>query len=382
MKVMTLKEVETVPPSTLDVEAAVVEAKGDPFRLRTVKVEEPRPDELLVRIAATGVCQTDAHSRNQEYPVPMPVILGHEGAGVVERVGSAVRDLAPGDHVALTFPSCGRCDACRAGAPANCAHGFPLAFGASRLDGSNAYGDGVHGHFFGQSSFARFALATERNAVRIPDDMPLWLAGPLGCGLQTGAGAVMNSLRVGAGESIAVFGTGAVGLAAVMAAKIVGATTIVAVDVNDSRLALATELGATHTINGRTENTEERLRQIRPDGFHYVLEITAVPQMLALAVEVLRPMGTAALIGGAPAGTKAPIDMNSLLNGGRMLRGIAQGDSLPQVFIPKLAGLYRSGLFPVDRLVRTYDFADINQAFEDAARGDVIKPVLVMDELD
>lgn len=371
-----------MPSAALEVEAAVVEGKGEPFQFRTVSVEDPRPDEVLVRIVATGVCQTDAHARNQEYPIPMPVILGHEGAGIVEKVGSAVRDVAPGDHVALTFPSCGRCASCRAGAPANCEYGFPLAFGAARLDGSNAYGDGVHGHFFGQSSFARFALANERNTVRLPDDMPLWLAGPLGCGMQTGAGAVMNSLQVGAGESIAVFGTGSVGLAAVMAAKAVGATTIVAVDVNDSRLALAAELGATHTVNGRTEDTATRLRQIRPSGFDHVLEITAIPRMLALAVEVLRPMGVAALIGGAPAGTTAPIDMNTLLNGGRVLRGIAQGDSVPQTFIPKLAELYRSGLFPFDRLVRTYDFADINQAFEDTARGEVIKPVLLMGESD
>ncbi|GAA1013668.1 MULTISPECIES: NAD(P)-dependent alcohol dehydrogenase [Streptomyces] len=367
-----------MPSAPMDVEAAVVEAKGDPFRIRTVPLEEPRPDEVLVRVAATGVCQTDAHSRNQDYPIPMPVILGHEGAGIVEQVGSAVKDLAPGDRVAMTFPSCGRCDACRAGFPANCTHGFELAFGASRQDGTNAYGDGVHGHFFGQSSFARYALATERNTVRLPDDMPLELAGPLGCGMQTGAGAVMNSLEVGAGESLVVLGTGAVGLAAVMAAKVVGATTIVAVDINPSRLALAEELGATHTVDASTEDTGTRLRQIRPDGYHYILEITAQPRMLALAVDHLRPMGTAALIGGAPAGTTAPIDMNRLLNGGRRLRGIAQGDSVPQIFIPQLADLYRAGKFPVDRLVRTYDFADINQAFADAASGEVIKPVLLM----
>jgi aryl-alcohol dehydrogenase len=364
----------------LDIEAAVVDQKGGPFHIRTVNVAAPRSDEVLVRIVATGVCQTDAHSRDQSYPVPLPVILGHEGAGVVESVGSEVRDIVPGDHVALTFPSCGHCRPCRAGAPANCEHGFELSFGAARLDGSNAYaGSNVHGHFFGQSSFARFALANERNTVRIPEDMPLTLVGPLGCGMQTGAGAVINSLRVSAGESIAVFGTGAVGLAAVMAAKAVGATTIVAVDVNDARLELAEELGATHLVNGLKEDTGGRLRKIRPRGFDYVLEITAVPAMLALAVELLGSMGIAALIGGAPAGTKAPIDMNSLLNGGRMVRGIAQGDSVPQSLIPTLIELYRSGRFPFDRLVRAYEFTDINQAFEDAARGDVIKPVLVMD---
>ena len=262
--------------------------------------------------------------------------------------------------------------------PAYCAHGFQLLFGGSRLDGSNAYADdGVHGHFFAQSSFAQFALASERNTVRIAKDMPLELVGPLGCGLQTGAGAVLNSLRVNAGEALAVFGTGAVGLAAVMAANIVGAATIVAVDVNETRLALAAELGATHTINAKTDDLTDQLRKIRPHGFDYVLEITALPHMLALAVELITPRGVAALIGGAPAGTTAAIDMNTLL-AGRALRGIMQGDSIPQIFIPKLVELYRSGRFPIDRLVRAYEFANINQAFADAAQGTVIKPVLMM----
>jgi aryl-alcohol dehydrogenase len=359
-------------------QAAVVEEKGGPFRIRTVSMPAPRPDEVLVRIVATGVCQTDAHMRNQDYPIPLPMILGHEGAGIVESVGSAVRDVSPGDHVALTFLSCGRCGPCRTAAPAYCAHGFQLLFGGSRLDGSNAYADdGVHGHFFGQSSFAEFALASERNTVRVAKEMPLELVGPLGCGLQTGAGAVLNSLRVNAGESVAVFGTGAVGLAAVMAANIVSAGTIVAVDVNETRLALAAELGATHTINAKTDDLADQLRKIRPGGFDYILEITALPHMLALALELIAPRGVAALLGGAPAGTTANIDMTTLLTG-RALRGIMQGDSIPQIFIPKLVELYRSGRFPIDRLVRTYKFADINQAFADAAQGTVIKPVLMM----
>jgi aryl-alcohol dehydrogenase len=360
-----------------EMQAAVVEEKGGPFRLRTVQIPDPRADEVLVRIVATGVCQTDAHMRNQDYPIPLPMILGHEGAGVVEAAGSAVRDLAPGDHVALTVPSCGHCDACWTGAPASCARFIQLAFSGFRLDGSSAYeGTGTHGHFFGQSSFAQYALASERNTVRIAGDVPFELVGPLGCGLQTGAGAVLNSLRLNAGESLAVFGTGAVGLAAVMAANIVGATTIVAVDVNESRLALAAELGATDTINAASDDFADQLRKI-PGGFDYILETTARPQMLAIAVESIKPTGVAALIGAAPAGTTAPIDMTSLL-AGRSIRGIMQGDSVPHLFIPKLVDLYRSGHFPIDRLVRRYPFADINEAFADAARGTVIKPVLMM----
>jgi aryl-alcohol dehydrogenase len=365
------------------VTAAVIREKGGPFILEELDLEaQPRPDEVLVRVVATGICQTDVHVRNQDYPVPLPVVLGHEGAGVVERVGDGVTTVEPGDHVALSYQACGHCRSCLSGHQPYCQYAFEINFGAARLDGSNALrakreqgGGEIHGHFFGQSSFATYALATERNVVKVPHDVPLELVGPLGCGFQTGAGAVMNSLRPPAASSLAVFGAGAVGLAAIMAARIVGANPIIAVDVIPERLSLAAELGATHTINGKQEDTRRRIAEITGRGADYVLEITGRPQMLKLALDLLAPLGTAALIGGAPAGTEAPVDMTALL-GGRTLRGIAQGDSIPQVFIPKLIDLYRAGLFPFDRLVRFYEFGEINQAVADAQRGDVIKPIL------
>jgi aryl-alcohol dehydrogenase len=361
--------------------AAVVERKGAPFELRTIRTEPIRPYEVLVRMVASGVCQTDAHSRNQDLPVPLPAVLGHEGAGIVAEVGPAVTRFAVGDHVAMSFPSCGICRPCRTGAPANCVRSFELSFGCVRADGSNGYdfeGSGLHGHFFGQSSFGTYARATEHNLVKIDADMPLELAAPLVCGVQTGAGAVLNSLAVRPGSSVLIIGAGAVGLSAVMAAVIAGADPIIAVDITANRLELALDLGATHTINSRTEDLAARVREIAPEGVDYAIEITAIPKMLALAVELLTPMGTAALVGGAPAGATTPIDMNSLLNGGRRVRGIAQGDSVPQVFIPQLIDYWRSGRLPLESLVRTYEFADINQAFEDAASGDTVKPVLLM----
>lgn len=362
----------------IEITAAVVEEKGAPFVLRRLVTEPLRQDEVLVRVLAAGVCQTDAHSRNQDLPVPLPAVLGHEGAGVVAEVGSAVTGLAVGDHVAMTFPSCGRCGPCLSGAPANCVRGFELSFGCVRPDGTNAYAEaGVRGHFFGQSSFATYARGTERNVVRVDAEMPPYLVGPLGCGVQAGAGAILNSLRVEPGASVLIVGTGTVGLSAVMAATIAGAETI-AVDINDARLDLARELGATHTVNSRTDDIATRVREIHPHGVDYVLEITALPTMLALAVDLLAPMGTAALVGGAPAGATAPIDMNRLLNGGRRVRGIAQGDSVPPLFVPRLVEFWRDGRLPLEKLVRTYDFADINAAFDDAAHGHTIKPVLVM----
>ena len=363
------------------IRGAVLETKGGAFALQDLEIDEPRADEILVKIVASGICQTDAHARDQHMPVPLPAVLGHEGAGIVERVGSAVTSFAAGDHVVLSYQSCGHCRPCLSGHAPYCLRGFDANFGAARLAGTNGLhragsSDGqMHGHFFGQSSFATYSLVTERNAVRIPKDVPLELMAPLGCGLQTGAGAVLNSLQVAAGSSIAIFGTGAVGLASVMAARVAGATKIIAVDVNTQRLALATELGATHTINAREQNIASRLAELVRGGVDYILEITGRPEMLAMAVDSVTHMGVVGLIGGAPAGTKAPIDMLSLAFG-RQVRGIVQGDAIPQVFIPKLVELQRSGKFPFERLVRFYEFEDINQAFADSSKGDVIKPIL------
>jgi aryl-alcohol dehydrogenase len=200
------------------IKAAVVRRKGGPFAIETLRVETPRADEVLVRMVATGMCHTDIVIRDQVYPVPLPIVLGHEGAGVVESVGENVRKVAPGDHVVLSFMSCGHCARCAAGQPAYCAKGHPLCFGGAREDGTTAMHDSdaapVHDHFFGQSSFGTFALAHERTVVKVRKDVPLERLGPLGCGIQTGAGAVMNALKVGPGQSFAAFGAGSVGLRA------------------------------------------------------------------------------------------------------------------------------------------------------------------------
>jgi aryl-alcohol dehydrogenase len=366
--------------------AAVVEKTGAPFALRELELDGPRTDEILVRIVAVGICQTDVHVRDRVQAPGLPMVLGHEGSGVVEEVGDAVTAVRPGDRVVLSYDACGHCRFCLSGRYSYCEQAMAINFGGSRLDGTNAlhrlgakaddraHGE-IHGHFFGQSSFATYALATERNVVKVPGDLPLELLGPLGCGLQTGAGAVLNSLRVPANASIAILGTGAVGLSAVMAARAAGAHPIIGVDLVPIRLALARELGATHTIDTRTEDIRERIAEITGSGADYVLEITALPEMLKLAVDVLAPCGTAGQIGGGVPGAEASISMSRLLLG-RSVRGIIQGDSIPRVFIPKLIEMYRRGQFPFDRLVRFYDFAQINQAVADAATGDTIKPIL------
>lgn len=357
-------------PSALPVhriQAAVLRKSRAPLKIETLELEGPREDEVLVRLAASGICHTDIDFLD-DWNGP-PVVLGHEGAGVVIEVGKNIKAVKPGHHVVLSYQSCGRCPECRKGHPSGCDSFWEANFGFARLDGTNALErSGVRGHFFGQSSFATHALATERNLVKVRPDLPLELLAPLGCGLQTGAGTVLNSLQVKPGAGLAVFGTGAVGLAAVMAARIVGAHPIIGVDLNPQRLKLALELGATHVIDNGREDVASRIAAITGRGVDYVLEITGAPRMYQVAMEVLNPRGTVALI--------ATPDGSASWSRGRRTLSIIQGDAVPQSFIPHLIELYDAGRFPFDRLVRFYDFRDINRAVADAKRGDAIKPVL------
>jgi aryl-alcohol dehydrogenase len=365
----------------MKITAAVVREEAQPFSIEELELEEPRVDEVLVRIVATGVCHTDLIVRDQWYPVPLPSVLGHEGAGVVERVGEAVTKVQPGDHVVLSFNSCGLCANCAQGRPTYCLNFFERNFGGARPDGSNGLsrnGDPVHDHFFGQSSFADYTLAAERSVVKVSQDAPLELLGPLGCGIQTGAGSVLNTLRPEAGSSIAVFGTGAVGMSAIMAAVVAGCTTIIGIDVKPNRMELARELGATHTINGAKTDAVEEIGKITGGGTDYSLETSAVPQVFRQAVDCLVPLGVCGLVGAAPLGTEASLDMNNILIPGRTVRGIVEGDSVPDVFIPRLIELHDRGRFPFDRLIEFYDLEEINQAAEDSEEGTVLKPVLRM----
>ncbi|MFG3662336.1 NAD(P)-dependent alcohol dehydrogenase [Streptomyces sp. NPDC047706] len=364
------------------IRAAVAEGQSDPLVIHELELDEPKDDEVLVRLVATGICQTDAHAWHQRIPVGLPHVLGHEGAGVVEKVGESVDDVQPGDHVVLSFQSCGRCEPCLKGHPAYCDQAFTANFSGARLDGSRGIRristkDGetteLNGHFFGQSSFATHALTNVSNTVKVPKDAPLELLAPLGCGLQTGAGAVMNSFSLPAGASIAVLGVGAVGFGALMAARVACAAKIIAVDVHAERLALAKELGATHTIDVRQGDVTAAIREIAPRGVDFVLDTTGRPEMLGHAVASLASMGQVGLVAGGSPEAAVPASELAL---GKSVAGIVQGDAVPQRFIPQLVELFQAGRFPVDRLVRFYDFEDINAAFDDAARGEVVKPVL------
>lgn len=366
----------------MKITAAVVESKGAPFALQEVELGELRDDEVLVKVAASGICHTDLLCRDQWYPVPLPAVLGHEGAGVVEAVGSAVKRFAPGDRVGMSYDSCGHCPACAKALGAYCHTFFEHNFASSRpADGSSALSrDGalLHAHFFGQSSFATHAVANERNVVRLDGSIPLDVVAPFGCGIQTGAGAVLNTLRVQAGSSLAVFGTGAVGLSAVLAGVIAGCTTIIGIDLRPARLALARELGATHTIDAGERDAVEAIREITGAGVDFSLETTASPKVFRQAVDCTAPAGVCGLIGAPAFGTEVSLDMNTILVAGRTVRGIVEGDSVPGVFLPKLVRLWEQGRFPVERLMTWYDFDQIDEAARDAESGKTIKAVLRM----
>ena len=363
----------------MHITAAVARAKNTPFSLETLSLEEPRFDEVLVRLVATGICHTDISMRDHKiYPVPHPVVLGHEGAGVVERVGAGVTKVQAGDHVILTSNSCGHCPSCVEGMPVYCYDFNAYNFSGSRPDGSSPLsknGEKIH-YFHAQSTFADYSVTRERSVVKVRNDAPLELLGPLGCGVMTGSGAVINSMAVGVGHSIAVFGSGSVGLSAIMAAKLVGAGIIIAVDLVESRLTLARELGATHAVNPDKESTVEAIKRIAGAGVNFTLDTTGNMKVLRQAMDVLAPRGICGFVGGAPAGAAVTIDVEHIMVGGRTIRGIIEGDSNPEVFLPKLIELYMLGRFPFDRLVKFYPFEEINTAVDDALSGRTVKPIL------
>ncbi|MDH6454977.1 MULTISPECIES: NAD(P)-dependent alcohol dehydrogenase [unclassified Streptomyces] len=365
---------------SLTTRAAVVESGGAPFTLSDVTLDEPGPREALVRMVATGLCHTDLGVASGGLPFPLPGVLGHEGAGVVEAVGSAVTGVAPGDHVVLSFTSCGDCRNCDGGHPAYCAGWLPLnLLGGRRADGTSTIsrdGEPLGGHFFGQSSFAERALVDERSLVKVDPDVPLESIAPLGCGVQTGVGAVWNVLKPVTGSTIVVLGAGAVGLSAVMAAALTPATTIVAVDRVGERLALAKELGATHTVDAAAEDLGEALAAITGgQGADGIVETTGNVAVLRQGVDALGARGTLVVVGAPPFGTEVSLDVNGLLGGKRVV-GLTLGDAETQSFIPALVRLVKEGRLPLHRLISTYPFADIDQAVRDMGAGKAIKPVL------
>jgi aryl-alcohol dehydrogenase len=363
----------------MKIRAAVLRAGSEPYSLEELELAGPGTGEILVRIVGCGMCHTDMVPRAAEFAAlaPLPLVPGHEGAGVVEGVGPGVGSIAVGDHVVLSFDSCGGCGNCLAGHPAYCDTFLARNLSARNPDGSSPATDGggkpVGSRWFGQSSFATHALASARNAVVVDRSLPLEVLGPLGCGVQTGAGSVLIALGMRAGATIAVYGAGAVGLSGVMAARVAGATTIVAVDLHPARLELARELGATHAIDGKADDVTQQILSLT-GGVEYALDTTGIPGVIAGALTALKPRGVCGLVGVRGADlVLAPLTLEL----GRTVVGIIEGDVIPQQFIPRMIALWQQGRFPFDRLIRKYSLEKIDEAERASLAGEVVKPVLL-----
>jgi aryl-alcohol dehydrogenase len=363
------------------IRAWVADAPNGGLAPETLDLDEIRPGEVLVRVAAVGICHTDiAYTDGSRPAAPFPLVAGHEGAGVIATVGPGTEGFAVGDRVVMSFSSCGRCRGCLSGRPARCSFFRELnsGFGGPGSGGrlTRRGGEKVSAGFFGQSSFAEHALTGVRNLVRVPDGVPLHLAAPFGCGVQTGAGAVLNALRLQPGDALLVTGTGAVGMSAVMAARAAGAAVIVAVDPVESRRALALTLGATHALDP-ADVAGGALDAIKVP-LDFAIDTSGRPEMIRAAVAAVHADGVVVLIAAGRTGALADIPLRDLIVG-RQVRGAVEGDAVPQLLIPRLLELWRAGKFPVEAMVSTFAAAELNDAMRAMKLGHVVKPVVVFD---
>jgi aryl-alcohol dehydrogenase len=360
--------------------SALVQSPGAPFEIVDLDLDEPRQDEILVRIKAVGLCHTDLTVKDMLPAEMFPRVFGHEGAGVVEAVGAEVTGVQVGDHVVMSIRSCRACGQCHSGGYAYCEQTLLLNYMGYRMDGSTTMHDGeqaVQASFFGQSSFSEFAIGYTDNVVVIDPSIDLSVAAPFGCGFQTGAGAVMNTIKPAANSSLVVYGTGAVGIAAVAAAHALGVQTVIAVDTMASRLEAAASVGATTLNPTALDGTSlvEKIKELTGGGATASVDTTAVPEVVSQAVQALAPRGKLVVVGvGAAPYTFDSLD---LMQNGKVVQGCIEGDSDPLVMVPELLRMNRDGRLPLDRLITTYAFDDINTAVADVTAGKVVKPVLV-----
>lgn len=361
--------------------AAVLFEAGQKLEIRDVEVQGPQAGEVLVRMAAAGICHSDLHAMTGHLVASLPAILGHEGSGIVAEVGPGVTAVKPGDHVIpLWRLSCGSCEYCSDGRPALCPEGTQIRMTGRLLDGTTRFTlDGKEiKHFAGVSSFSEYSVIPARAVLKIPDDFPLDRAALLGCAVITGVGAVFNCARVRPGSSVAVFGAGGIGLNIIQGAAIAGAEKIVAVDVLANKLEFAKQFGATHTINGSTGNAVEQIKALTDGkGVEYAFEAIGLPATMRQAYDSLRKRGMAVVVGVTPMTAEVSVPVMTLVYEERILTGSVYGSSRPAIDIPKLIALYRSGKLKLDELLtRRYPFAEINEAYGALERGEVARSVV------
>lgn len=363
--------------------AAVLNGPNQAFEIETVEIEDPRAGEILIDVKAVGICHSDLVVATGVFGTVFPAVLGHEGAGVVRAIGAGVTKVKPGDKVLLTFNSCGACGNCHDHQPAYCDQFVPSNMLSVRSDGStrlkNAKGP-IADNFFGQSSFASKSIANERNVIKLADDTDLAAVAPLGCGVQTGAGGVMKSLAAKKGEALVVIGGGSVGLSGVMGGVLAGCSPIILIEPQAGRRDIGTKIGATHVIDTAAGDTAEQVRAIVPTGVDVVLDTSGHIPALQAALNMLRARGRLGLVG-LPSDPAAAVSIPLMqwITIGGTVRGIVEGDSDPDEFLPELVAHFNAGRLPIDKFTKTYKLADINTAIEDAHSGKAIKVVLLMD---
>ncbi len=360
--------------------ASVLFEQGAPLRVEELDLEAPREGEVLVRMAASGVCHSCLHAADGSWKgVPVPIVLGDEGAGTVESVGAGVRDLEAGDHVILSWaPTCGRCHYCVIGRPNLCEKRLPgrglLPDGTTRmsLGGKPVY------HYGHVATYASRTVVHESSAIRIDPAMPLDRAALVGCSVMTGVGAVLNTARVPAGASMAVFGTGGVGLNVVQGGAMVAAHPIIAVDVKTARLEHARALGATHAVDASKEEPAAAIRRITGRGADFTFVAVGDARAVGQAADALAPGGTCVVIGVPPTGQTFPLDVRPLVTGERAIVGSSYGGARTREDLPRLVALYQAGKLKIDELItKRYGLEEANEAFRALAAGELGRGLIV-----
>jgi len=361
------------------VKGAVLYEFGSPLVIDDIEVDPPQEGEVLVRVAASGVCHSDLHAVQGIHPPPLPVILGHEGAGIVEEVGENVHHVRPGDHVILSWlPYCGKCRFCSAGRPGLC-DDLAWSDAGTMMDGTTRFHRGdlriLHNT---ASTFAELTVVPAQTAISVDPSLPLAELALLGCAVMTGVGAVLNTARVRPGETVAIVGCGGVGLNIVQGAVIAGAEVIIAVDVMPEKLELARSLGATHTVNASDGAVKQAVHETVPGGVHYSFEALGRPETIQTAISLIGKGGKAVLVGMAPPDARIALDALSMTYQEQSIMGSWYGSCRPSVDFPRLLELYQDGKLELKSLVtRTCKLEEVNEAFDAMERGEVARTVIV-----
>jgi alcohol dehydrogenase len=357
-------------------------AHSKPLRIEEVELDPPGPGEILVRIAAAGLCHSDLSVIEGNRPRPMPMALGHEAAGVVEELGSGVEDLKKGDHVVMVFvPSCGHCLPCSEGRPALCEPGAAANGAGTLLSGARRLrrnGEAVN-HHLGVSGFADYAVISRRSCVKVDPELPLDEAALFGCAVLTGVGAVINTAQVPAGATVAVIGLGGVGLSSILGAVASGASRVVAVDLSDEKLGLARQLGATDTFNAGSPDAVDEIREALKGGVEFAFEMAGSVRALDTAYKITRRGGTTVTAGLPPPSHTLALSPVNLVAEERTLKGSYIGTCVPVRDMPRYIELYRRGKLPVDRLMSAHlKLDEINEGFDLLREGKVVRQVVTV----